>query len=766
MALAGSATRGLLELCLGVGLVAVVLAVVYAGQAPFPIRANAAPTEFSAERAMQHVRKVAVEPHPSGTPANDRTRAYILRALGEMGVQGEVDTAIVPTGSRISEVHNVLVRIPGTASTKAFAVVAHYDSTSYGPGAADDGSGVATMLETARAIKAGAPLMNDLFFVFTDGEERGLVGARAFVRHPWADDVGVLLNMETRGTSGPSGMFETTPDNGWLIRQLVHSGASVRATSLSYDIYRRMPTRTDLSILRDHGLKGYNIAFIEDFPFYHTANDNPDNLSLSSLQHHGSYALNLARHFGNMPLDTIPQEPDAIFFNIFGPIMAYYSAWLGFPLALFAALTFFGVVVFGVRRGRLTMRGMASGSCAVLVAAAVAVLVTAAIMGIAYHLHYVYVLYNARVIALTFIAITVLAAGLLFRAFSNKVTTANLAAGALTWWLAVLVIVQITFPHGAYIALWPMLGGLIGLLVLVTGPANLSARRVWLHALFALPGILLIVPFMRGMLASLTILMAPLLMAPAVLLLGLLTPQLRYFFNPAPKRDVIVAMLPLSIVLFLYVGGAGGPKTPMMNSVSYGLDRTTGQAWWMSTDDAPDDWTSQFFPAGTPKVSVQEFVPFERAPRLKAPAPVVELAPPTVEVMSDTRRDDGNREVSLRLTSPRGVPEIRFYIDGPAHVVEARVDGRELWAGELPGHRGGWSFNYEIFPRSGAATIDLVIEGEGMVTGRILEKSYELPPLPYTPRPPYMINKSNSLDWFEKNRLTSGHSYVVTPFSF
>jgi hypothetical protein len=206
--------------------------------------------------------------------------------------------------------------------------------------------------------------------------------------------------------------------------------------------------------------------------------------------------------------------------------------------------------------------------------------------------------------------------------------------------------------------------------------------------------------------------------------------------------------------------------SPAMNSVSYGLDRATGQAWWMSTDDKPDEWTSQFFPPDTQKVSVREFVPSERALRLKTPAPVVDLAPPTVEVVSDTRRGDGSREVLLRLASPRGVPEIGFNIDAPAQVIEAEVDGQELRIDPHRRDRGGWSFDYAIFPRSGTAMIELVLDGENPVTGTILEKSYELPRLPFAPRPPYMINKSNSLDWFEKNKLSSGCSYVVTPFSF
>ena len=51
--------------------------------------------------------------------------------------------------------------------------MAHYDSVPFGPGAADDGAGVVTLLETARALKAGPPLKNDVIFLFTDGEEAG-----------------------------------------------------------------------------------------------------------------------------------------------------------------------------------------------------------------------------------------------------------------------------------------------------------------------------------------------------------------------------------------------------------------------------------------------------------------------------------------------------------------------------------------------------------------------------------------------------------------
>ena len=96
----------------------------------------------------------------------------------------------------------------------------HYDSVANSPGAGDDASGVAVVLETLRALKTGSPLERDIIVLFADGEENGLDGSRLFVdEHPWAKEVGVVLNFDARGNSGPSIMFETSDGNGWLIDQ-------------------------------------------------------------------------------------------------------------------------------------------------------------------------------------------------------------------------------------------------------------------------------------------------------------------------------------------------------------------------------------------------------------------------------------------------------------------------------------------------------------------------------------------------------------------
>ena len=124
------------------------------------------------------------------------------------------------------DVQNIVARWRGTGpeGKKALLLSAHYDSVERGPGAGDDASGVAAILESLRALKAGPPPERDVIILINDGEEAGMLGADVFAaEHRWAGDVGAVLNFDARGNSGPSFMFETSDDNGWLIEQMVRT---------------------------------------------------------------------------------------------------------------------------------------------------------------------------------------------------------------------------------------------------------------------------------------------------------------------------------------------------------------------------------------------------------------------------------------------------------------------------------------------------------------------------------------------------------------
>lgn len=281
---------------------------------------------------MAHVAEIARIPHPVGSAEHDRVRDYIRGEFQKLGVESQLETGAGEysrKGFHVSgPVENIVARWPGTANTRPVMLAGHYDSVKTGPGAGDDGHAVGVLLETLRALRSGPALRNDVIFLITDGEERGLLGADLFMReHPWRHDPGVVLNFEARGTGGPSLMFETSAGNAWMIHTLQAAVPQADATSVAYEIYRRMPNDTDLTVFKGGGLAGMNFAFIEHPEFYHHPQDDVAHLDRRSVQEQGRYALSLARVFGNQDLSA-PQSLNAVYFPTrLTSLIVYPGGW-------------------------------------------------------------------------------------------------------------------------------------------------------------------------------------------------------------------------------------------------------------------------------------------------------------------------------------------------------------------------------------------------------------------------------------------------------
>jgi hypothetical protein len=287
---------------------------------------------------MAHVEAIAREPHPLGAADHDRVRDYIRGEFAKLGLQTEVQAGIGrrPLRRREASVENILARLPGTASTRPLMLACHYDSVPMGPGAGDDAHAVAVLIETLRALRSGPRLRNDVIFLITDGEEWGLLGADLFMReHPWRDEPGVVLNFEARGTGGVPAMFETSEGNAWLIWNLRAAVPAASASSMAFEVYRRMPNGTDLSVFKAGGLAGMNFAFIDHPEFYHSPHDDPAHLDRSSVQEQGRYALALTRRFGGQDLRQPPTGGAVYFPTRWTPLIAYPASW-AMPLAWIA----------------------------------------------------------------------------------------------------------------------------------------------------------------------------------------------------------------------------------------------------------------------------------------------------------------------------------------------------------------------------------------------------------------------------------------------
>jgi Peptidase family M28 len=166
-------------------------------------RINAALAEISASRIQGHIKNLVAfgtrhtlsetESNTRGIGAARRWIARELRACSDARggrLQVVMDEHLAPAGERLprsTPIVNVVATLPGVdpdASARLLVVSGHYDSragdvmdaNSEAPGANDDASGVAAVMEMA-CVMANQRLPATLVFMAVAGEEQGLLGA-------------------------------------------------------------------------------------------------------------------------------------------------------------------------------------------------------------------------------------------------------------------------------------------------------------------------------------------------------------------------------------------------------------------------------------------------------------------------------------------------------------------------------------------------------------------------------------------------------------
>jgi Peptidase family M28 len=331
------------------GILLLLTATILAYRPSAPLGATGAPTAFSAVRG-QAVLKTLVgdgQPHPIGSSANARVRDVIVQQLTALGYKPELQSGLVcnkwgvcgtPTNIVVTLRAAANSSSPGDAAPENEAVLlaAHYDSVPAGPGASDDGAGVAIVLEIARILAAMPPSPHPIVLLLTDGEEAGLLGALLFVRdHPLSRQVKAAVNLDSRGISGPSLMFETGTANAWALRLYRPAIRTPITNSLYYVVYKSLPNDTDFTVFKAASYQGFNFAFIGDVAHYHTPLDSYANASLSSIQHQGDNALSALEALANTE-DLHPPVAESVYFDAFARAVVAWPARLAFPAALTA----------------------------------------------------------------------------------------------------------------------------------------------------------------------------------------------------------------------------------------------------------------------------------------------------------------------------------------------------------------------------------------------------------------------------------------------
>jgi Zn-dependent M28 family amino/carboxypeptidase len=269
-------------------------AVCLAGQSPAP---------FDSSRAYTHVRdQVALGPRPAGSPANAKTRAYIMATLAKSGYTAveQPFEATTPVGQ--VKMHNVIATLPGERPER-IALASHFDTKPIDEfrfvGANDGGSSTGALLELARVLKTRPKPRFTIEFLFFDGEEAygewrdpnhtygsrhyvsaartsgTLAGLKALVLLDMIGDRSLNLRRDTNSTAWLTDIF-------WSAAKRLGHGAQF--------LDEPFPVEDDHMHFVRAGVPSVDLIDL-DYPDWHTAGDTLDKVSAGSLQIVGDVVL-------------------------------------------------------------------------------------------------------------------------------------------------------------------------------------------------------------------------------------------------------------------------------------------------------------------------------------------------------------------------------------------------------------------------------------------------------------------------------------------
>lgn len=629
--------------------------------------------EFSTSKALEHIQKIAQKPHYVGTKNHDEVADYLMLELEKLGLQPlmQQGTTLTEWGNLVKS-KNIIARIKGSDTSKALLLLSHYDSAphSFSRGASDDASGVATILEGLRAfLHSKATHKNDIILLFSDAEELGLNGAALFVtQHQWAKEVGLAINFEARGTSGPSYMLmEVNQGNAAMVAGFTKANPKYPVSnSLMYSIYKMLPNDTDLTVFREQGkIQGFNFAFIDNHFNYHTWQDSYKNVNPETIAHQGSYLMPLLGYFSNADLTNLDSTQDDVYFNTPFYFVSYPFSW-AVPMVVGALLFFFFLIVIGIGKKILVGKEIAKGFLYLFGA-----LITAGLCnyfgwqllqkiypqygdilhGFTYNGHYYLAAFAFLNLAIAF----------LFYGNEKTVTVNfNQSIASLFVWILINFGIAFYLPGASFFVIPVCFGLLMLAYFIITQQTNLS-----LNLILSVPALVIFVPFIIQFPIGLGLKMLAGSAVLTILVFGLLLPIIGSFYK---KGLWASAMLLLSIVFFgiahyhsTYENNKAKP-----NSLVYFLNADKNIAVWTTYDKNLDEWTKVYLGENPKNADALNrnglFSKYNSAFTFMAKAPLKNIAKPTIVFLKDSVVGN-QRFLKIRISPNRKVNRYDIFAD-------------------------------------------------------------------------------------------------------
>jgi hypothetical protein len=678
---------------------------------PAPLPESAPLPSFSATRAIAFEREIlgGDVPHPVGTAAHDAVRdrlAARFRALGyDVTIQRSFACSPYVTCSPVA---NVIARTPGDTRPDALVLAAHYDSVPAGPGVSDDGVAIGVLLESARALR-NEHFRNPIVYLITDAEEVALLGAEAFVADPnLLRSAAGVINVEARGTSGPSFLFETSRRNAWLARVIARSLPRPATSSLYYDIYELLPNDTDLTVFKRAGLAGAGFAHIGRPIHYHTPLDNFANMTPSTVQHHGEHALAMARALAAVDLRQ-SSRGNAMWFDVLSLFVVSWPQQFSLAVAIVA----FVLLLLAAFNLRTRPRSITIGVLGFFLSLIAALLVGIAVNWLAglRAEGAVWVAHPGPMIALAWLVGLLMAIAVAQRLVAYA-GVSGLFFGQALCWSAIAIALAVVLPGGSYLAIVPALAcAVCALLRLNEGLSAIICASITAILVFPL-GLALydalgrpILPFIAVLIALAATTFAPFIAA-----------------GPGLRRPLIASISAAgfaSIVMALIVP-TYETNSPRHINIEY-VDDGVGPRW--QTDVLRPEIAHAAHFAEVQQKTYEWTVPPSRA--YLAAAPELAIPPAEVQVQRDEHR--GGRHLTLHIRSNRNAPRISLLFHAPSFAA-LRVNG--ITPPPATRSRSGLAPGWHRVAIRGAseATVDIDLTRDEPIDAVIIDASYGLPP--------------------------------------
>lgn len=642
-------------------------------------------SEFSTHRALTKVKAMTQKPHFVGSEDHEIVAHYVQQELQNLGLQTSFQEGFTMTekGTLVKS-KNILAKIKGSNSTKSVLLLSHYDSAphSFSKGASDDASGVATILEGVRAfLHTKTKHTNDIIILFSDAEELGLNGAALFVtQHNWTKEVGLAINFEARGSSGPSYMLmETTHGNSKMVEAFRKAEVQFPVSnSLMYSIYKMLPNDTDLTIFREKaGIQGFNFAFIDNHFNYHTMHDTYGNLSPKSLAHQGKYLVPMLHYFSNEDLSSLTSSEDNVYFTIPFLFIDYPFSWI-FPLLLLAFGLFFLFTFIGLGKQVLRMNEIMEGFIpffGALLVSAFTVFVGWKII-LAMYPQYTDILqgftYNGHDYIYAFVSMTLGICFLFYKNKGNRNPEFNQSIAPIFIWLLLNLLIAIKLKGAAFFII-PVIFSIIMLEYFV-----LTQKTNWfINCVLSIPALLILVPFIQmfpvGL--GLKILFGSSILT--VLTFSLLLPVFGSFYN---KKLWALFFFIISFVFFFkaHLHSKYDLEHPKPNSLVYILNGDSNKASWSTYDTHLDEWTKSYLgenPKKATELNAEKlYSKYGSEFTFMASAPVITVAKPTIAFVTDSVIRN-RRYLKIVITPNRLVNRYDIFTENQTNLEGLKANG-------------------------------------------------------------------------------------------